>query len=119
MQNYIFMRIKPRFFKEPYFTQISVFSGFNQPNDISMNPRYETLCGISEKEVEQYFSQPLDEFAQEEGPTPEEMRRGFKKQYDGYHFGKRLIDVYNPFSVLNAPEKKVAYVIVGLQREIL
>ena len=89
------------------FSQISVFSGFNQPNDISMDPRYETLCGISEEEVEQYFSQPLDEFAQEEGLTPEEMRREFKKQYDGYHFGKRLIDVYNPFSVLNALEKKI------------
>ena len=32
------------------FSQVSVFSGFNQPADISMDPRYETLCGITEKE---------------------------------------------------------------------
>ena len=25
-----------------------------------------------------------------------------KKQYDGYHFSRRLTDIYNPFSVLNA-----------------
>ena len=29
------------------FSQVSVFSGFNQPNDISMAPQFETLCGIS------------------------------------------------------------------------
>lgn len=28
------------------FSQVSVFSGFNQPADISMDPRYETLCGL-------------------------------------------------------------------------
>ena len=27
------------------FSQVSVFSGFNQPKDISMDARYETLCG--------------------------------------------------------------------------
>ena len=29
------------------FSQVSVFSGFNQPKDISMDTRYETLCGIT------------------------------------------------------------------------
>ena len=29
------------------FSQVSVFSGFNQPDDISMDARYETLCGIA------------------------------------------------------------------------
>ena len=27
------------------FSQVSVFSGFNQPADISMDRRYEALCG--------------------------------------------------------------------------
>jgi hypothetical protein len=30
------------------------------------------------------------------------MKAFLKKQYDGYHFGENLIDIYNPFSVLNA-----------------
>ena len=29
------------------FSQISVFSGFNQPKDISYDPRYEAICGIT------------------------------------------------------------------------
>lgn len=37
------------------FSQVSVFSGFNQPDDISMDARYETLCGITQDELEHYF----------------------------------------------------------------
>ena len=33
------------------FSQVSVFSGFNQPDDISMDDRYEALCGITEEEL--------------------------------------------------------------------
>lgn len=41
------------------FSQVSVFSGFNQPDDISMDPRYEALCGITKEEVEHYFHEPF------------------------------------------------------------
>ena len=33
------------------FSQVSVFSGFNQPNDVSMEEHYEALCGITEDEL--------------------------------------------------------------------
>ena len=33
------------------FSQVSVFSGFNQPKDISMDARYEALCGITQEEI--------------------------------------------------------------------
>ena len=39
------------------FSQVSVFSGFNQPKDISMDARYETLCGITQDELEVLFQQ--------------------------------------------------------------
>ena len=42
------------------FSQVSVFSGFNQPNDISMDEQYETLCGITQEELEHYFAGPID-----------------------------------------------------------
>ena len=38
------------------FSQVSIFSGFNQPQDISMDARYETLCGITQEELERYFA---------------------------------------------------------------
>lgn len=34
------------------FSQISMFSGFNQPADISLSRNYEALCGITKDELE-------------------------------------------------------------------
>ena len=34
------------------FSQVSVFSGFNQPEDISMSRQFDALCGITEEEME-------------------------------------------------------------------
>ena len=84
------------------FSQVSVFSGFNQPKDISMDKRYEALCGITESELHQYFHEPIMEMAEEYGYTTEKMKSVLKKQYDGYHFSTRMTDIYNPFSILNA-----------------
>ena len=89
------------------FSQVSVFSGFNQPADISMDPRYEALCGITEEELYHYFDTPIAEMAEIYAYSTEEMKCELKRQYDGYHFGPRLIDIYNPFSLLNAFASKV------------
>ena len=88
------------------FSQVSVFSGFNQPKDISMDARYETLCGITQKELDSYFTEQIAAMAAENGYTPDEMRRQLKLKYDGYHFSKRMTDVYNPFSLLNALDSR-------------
>lgn len=84
------------------FSQVSVFSGFNQPFDISMHGKYETLCGITQEELENTFRKPMEQMAQVYGCTYEEMRNRLKAQYDGYHFSKNMTDIYNPFSLLNA-----------------
>ena len=84
------------------FSQVSVFSGFNQPKDISMHAKYETLCGISQEELESYFREPIEQMADEYSCSYDEMMNMLKSQYDGYHFSDRMTDVYNPFSLLNA-----------------
>ena len=84
------------------FSQVSVFSGFNQPKDISMHTKYETLCGISQEELERYFREPAERMAADYGRPFDEMMNMLKQQYDGYHFSDRMTDVYNPFSLLNA-----------------
>ena len=91
------------------FSQVSVFSGFNQPKDISMDPRYEALCGITQEEIERYFTDPIAEMAEEQECTPEEMKQMLKRQYDGYHFSDRMTDIYNPFSLLNALDSHRLY----------
>ena len=84
------------------FSQVSVFSGFNQPKDISMDYRYEALCGITEEELHSYFVEPIQELANKYKCSEEEMKLKLKDQYDGYHFSDELTDIYNPFSILNA-----------------
>ena len=83
------------------FAQVSVFSGFNQPADISMDPRYETLCGITEKELYQYFEVPIGRLAGQYKCDTEQMKTRLKRHYDGYHFSDEMTDIYNPFSILN------------------
>ena len=91
------------------FSQVSVFSGFNQPKDISMDARYETLCGITQEELESYFAEPIAEMAQDYRCDTDEMKLRLKKQYDGYHFSDKMTDVYNPFSLLNAMDSQRIY----------
>ena len=83
------------------FSQVSVFSGFNQPKDISMDERYDALCGITQEEMEHYFTEPLAELAARYNQTVPGMKELLKRRYDGYHFSVRMVDVYNPFSLLN------------------
>ena len=83
------------------FSQVSVFSGFNQPDDISMNRRYEALCGITTEELLSVFDSSIRELADDLGLSYDQTVERLKKKYDGYHFGRRMIDIYNPFSILN------------------
>lgn len=84
------------------FSQVSVFSGFNQPKDISMDARYETLCGITQEELDSYFVEPITAMAKKNRCSFDEMKLLLKQKYDGYHFSENMTDVYNPFSLLNA-----------------
>ena len=83
------------------FSQVSVFSGFNQPKDLSMHPAYDTLCGITKDELYRYFAEPIQELAQNRNCTEEQVKLDLKRHYDGYHFSPKMRGVYNPFSLLN------------------
>ena len=83
------------------FAQVSVFSGFNQPKDISMDSRYDTLCGITQQELESCFAEPIKDLAAKYGVSVPEITDSLKRRYDGYHFSEEMTDVYNPFSLLN------------------
>ena len=91
------------------FSQVSVFSGFNQPDDISMVEDFEALCGITKEELLTVFAEPIRELAQKWKITEEEVKTKLKRQYDGYHFSENMLGVYNPFSLLNCfRHKKMA-----------
>ena len=89
------------------FSQVSVFSGFNQPNDISMDEHYEALCGITEEELYTVFDEPIKAMATRYKVSAEEMKQMLKRKFDGYHFSPNMLDIYNPFSLLNALSKRI------------
>ena len=87
------------------FSQVSVFSGFNQPDDISMDSRYEALCGITLEEMLEVFHEPIHELAKKYKTDYDGMVEMLKKRYDGYHFSSEMTGVFNPFSLLNCFNK--------------
>lgn len=84
------------------FGKLNIFSGMNNLKDISLIPKYNTLCGISEPEFHRYFAQSIADFADEHDLSEEQTWEKFKTKYDGYHFASRGEGIYNPYSVINA-----------------
>ena len=66
-----------------------------------MAKEYEALCGISEEELYSVFAEPIRELAAKYKVDEAEMKQMLKQHYDGYHFSDNLLDIYNPFSLLN------------------
>ena len=83
------------------FGKVSVFSDLNNLEDISRNPDYSDICGISEKELIDNFSEDIAELARANGQTYEQACAQLKEDYDGYHFCPDSAGIYNPFSLLN------------------
>ena len=83
------------------FAQVSVFSGFNNAQDISMSPRFDAICGITTEELGSVFAPAIEELANANAVSVAEVKSELKQRYDGYHFSKGMTDIYNPFSLLN------------------
>ncbi len=71
------------------FSKVSLFSGLNNLEDISLNPRYATICGYTDGDIDRVFGPELDGLD----------RKEIRTWYNGYHWrgGERL---YNPYDVL-------------------
>lgn len=83
------------------FGQVSVFSDLNQLKDISMDPRYNTLCGLTWQEIADNFQPELQLLGERNDLSPDGVRETMTRQYDGYHFMYGEKGIFNPFSVLN------------------
>jgi hypothetical protein len=84
------------------FAQMGIFSELNNLKKISSADKYAAICGITEEELKDNFKVGIERLAKEEECSPEEMLARLKDKYDGYHFSNALVDIYNPFSLLNA-----------------
>ena len=70
------------------FSKVSLFSGLNNLEDITLDPRVGTLCGYTQKELETVFHEYLADIDLTE----------VQQWYNGYNFLSE--PVYNPFDVL-------------------
>jgi hypothetical protein len=70
------------------FSKVSLFSGLNNLQDITVDPRYSALCGYTDNDVDTVFAAEL------EGLDRDEIRRW----YNGYNWLGE--SVYNPFDLL-------------------
>jgi len=79
------------------FNKVSIFSGLNQLNDITIDEKYSTLCGYTHQELINTFQDRIKEFDINE----------IKKWYNGYNWLGE--PVYNPFDILLFLDKKEFY----------
>lgn len=88
------------------FSKVSVFSDLNNLNDISMDDRYNEICGISQQELHDVFDEEIGKLAVANEQSKEEAYETLRQRYDGYHFCPNASGMYNPFSVLLALQKR-------------
>ena len=108
---YSVMKSKDAFIKFGFLTgvtkigRMSVFSGLNNIQDISMDGRYVDICGITEGELRRYFGESVQELAATNRLSTDECYLKLARMYDGYHFCEDTAGIYNPFSILNTFSK--------------
>lgn len=84
------------------FTQLSLFSVLNNLTNISFDPAYGTVCGVTERELRRDFSPEVTALADSLGTDDVGALQRLREMYDGYLFcegGERL---YNPYSLVSA-----------------
>ena len=79
------------------FSKVSLFSGLNNLNDITLDARFTTICGYTDEDLDSVFAPEL----------PGLDRKKIKDWYNGYRWGgAETTSVYNPFDVLLLLQKR-------------
>ena len=76
------------------FSKVSIFSGLNNLNDITVDDRYSALCGYTDDDVDTVFAPEL----------PGLDRAEIRRWYNGYNWTGEA--VYNPFDLLLLFDKR-------------
>ena len=80
------------------FAKVSIFSGLNNLEDISLNPDYGSICGYTEEDLNKVFGEYLQDVDREQ----------LRYWYNGYNFlGKK--PVYNPYDILNFIKRSYSF----------
>ena len=93
------------------FSQLSVFSELNNLQQLTFDPAYEGICGITEEELLTQWKVDIEQLTEKMNRlygrwglhyTFDDVAAKLKDTYDGYHFSKEMTNVYCPWSLVNA-----------------
>ncbi|MBR3497137.1 MAG: AAA family ATPase [Prevotella sp.] len=93
------------------FSQLSVFSELNNLQQLTFDPAYEAVCGITHEEMLTQLKPDIEllmetlnrDYARYQlHYSYEDIVSKLKEMYDGYHFSDHFTDVYCPWSLVNA-----------------
>jgi hypothetical protein len=87
------------------FAKVSIFSGLNNLNDITMGEKYATVCGYKQEELVSYFAEHITDFARVENVSENEVIESIRRWYNGYSWDGQNA-VYNPFCTLLLFDKR-------------
>lgn len=76
------------------FSKVSIFSGLNNLNDITLDARYSAICGYTDEDVDTVFAPELTGLD----------RQAIRDWYNGYNWTGT--SVYNPFDLLLLFDKR-------------
>jgi len=82
------------------FSHVSLFSDLNNLDDLTLDPSYTDICGITQEEIETYFEPEIKSILNDSGMERENYLNELRRFYNGYRFSKKPLKVYNPFGLL-------------------
>jgi len=82
------------------FTKVSIFSELNNLTDLTMHPSFTTALGLTTSEIQHYFGDRFQPFAQQEELSVEDFLEKVQVWYDGFRFSDTNEGVYNPYSTM-------------------
>jgi hypothetical protein len=82
-----------------------LYSAFNNPVDISIDPEYGALAGFTHEEIKRYYGPYVKGVANYQKVSETELLDEMKRYYNGFCFDAETF-VYNPFSTLRFFEEK-------------
>lgn len=84
------------------FGKVSVFSDLNNLRDLTMEPEFNAICGITESELITNMRTGIEQLADKLKLSFKETCSKLKSNYDGYRFSEEEAEgIYNPYSLLN------------------
>lgn len=89
------------------FGKVSVFSDLNNLRDLTLEPDYNAICGITESELLTYMRRGIELIAEKQCMSFQDTLTRLRSCYDGYRFSEDEAEgIYNPFSLLNIMESR-------------